>query len=698
VRFKELVLRMADDELRMRFHDRLTVLSGLGAPERQAMADSLLGALAGGTNGSTELAYVLADGRRVVVTRQRDGVASFAFDDGSRAPDAALQFGVDVRAVHDRCHVRADHLGLTIDDIGPEPPALVEARDTLRFLREQLESALAAKRTVDAMTAELAEIDRLVRDADDARARRRYARLLSDLDRVRAEAAALAGGAAMARADDRLIEHGPAVLDTDDRWRAAAAERAECEARGATSSHVARPEPSHPAVARLASADQDALWSAARRVADSARRFEHERLALGGLGTGATLELVDALDRAHEKVEAAERRLADRRLRGLVTVSGAAAVSLASIPVVPVLAPAGLTAGLTSVLWSLVRPNRQLARARAAEAALLERAQAPTYLAFHLRRIEPIIDPRARDELELARTEHALARDGWRELAGALDPVEALALEAETRAYAVAVEATEGCPPGITIEDAIAREEALRHELDVQLCALGFGSDGDHDNDGALAARAENLRVAIDDARRRDAARAAARDRAVVEAELAALEERARAERRPEWGNSLPTEVGDEPDVESLTRRRAHVHESWETAARLVPDIDALADRCAAVERRVAVIEASVLGETSAAASTTSEEIEHRLLARVVAARAAGEDGEALPVILDEPLARLRGAKKLEVLDLIERLADKTQLVYLTDDPDVVTWARRRAASSSLSLLEPVPDAEVVVL
>ena len=63
-------------------------------------------------------------------------------------------------------------------------------------------------------------------------------------------------------------------------------------------------------------------------------------------------------------------------------------------------------------------------------------------------------------------------------------------------------------------------------------------------------------------------------------------------------------------------------------------------------------------------------------------------------MILDEALVRVRGEHKWELLDLIDRVADKTQIVYLTDDYDVVVWARRRAGGSSLALLEPVTEME----
>ena len=48
VRFEELSLRIPGDELRMRFHEKTTVLSGIGALERQGLVESLLGALAAG--------------------------------------------------------------------------------------------------------------------------------------------------------------------------------------------------------------------------------------------------------------------------------------------------------------------------------------------------------------------------------------------------------------------------------------------------------------------------------------------------------------------------------------------------------------------------------------------------------------------------------------------------------------------------
>ena len=87
MRFEELSLRIPGDELRMRFHEKTTVLSGIGALERQGLVESLLGALAAGPAQHAELTYVDSQGRRVRIRRDPTGDVSHTFDDGSLAPD-----------------------------------------------------------------------------------------------------------------------------------------------------------------------------------------------------------------------------------------------------------------------------------------------------------------------------------------------------------------------------------------------------------------------------------------------------------------------------------------------------------------------------------------------------------------------------------------------------------------------------------
>jgi hypothetical protein len=104
------------------------------------------------------------------------------------------------------------------------------------------------------------------------------------------------------------------------------------------------------------------------------------------------------------------------------------------------------------------------------------------------------------------------------------------------------------------------------------------------------------------------------------------------------------------------------------------------------------VLEASIDSDPSGAGGVDAEDVRQQLIARLTGARKAGD--ESLPVLLDDPLLRIRGEQKWDLLDLVERVADKTQIVYLTDDHDVVQWARRRAGGSTLALLEPVTEME----
>jgi hypothetical protein len=83
------------------------------------------------------------------------------------------------------------------------------------------------------------------------------------------------------------------------------------------------------------------------------------------------------------------------------------------------------------------------------------------------------------------------------------------------------------------------------------------------------------------------------------------------------------------------------------------------------------------------------------LVARLADLRHAGTTGEALPLILDEPMVGVDGAVKQWVLELVARSAGSPQVVYLTEDPDIAAWARVEAIAGNLSVIEPAPDAEL---
>jgi hypothetical protein len=787
VRFEELSLRIPGDELRMRFNERTTVLSGLGALERQGLVESLLAALAAGPAQTAELTYVDAQGRRVHVRRDPTGDVTRTYDDGSPVPDFLDEVGLDLDGLRELTHVRAADLGLVASDIGaPEPSELVEARAALAELNEQLESALAARQAVEAMRLELSRIDEGIREAEEGRAKRRYARLLADLERVRAESSAMRTGDAGAASDKRFVEAARSTLRVAERWhgtrdvrkrataefgdreRLDARTLAEAESmpdhapagldalvakveqaesrRNALASRLSTlatsrlPEPSHPAVVRLARADQETVWKVAQEAIDSGTHLERESINLGGLSAeGASEAVSEEIEAAHEKVEAAEHSREERQRLGYLVTGGATGLAAIALILFPLAAPVAIVAGGAGAAWSIVLPRRRLARAKSHEGVALAKAGVPTYLSFHMRRIDVTIDPGSRERLDLAALEHRVALNKWHELAGDISPAGALAIEHEVREYALALSSLDGaaeeidavrleltqvaepyakealdelmraCEPfgvddprvaaamvrhqvaiastarlQLRLEAAESDERHLRDELTIELKQLGF-------EEGDIIQRLGALEHGLAAALGREQARERARDKEVVERELVELEARVRNEHRPEWGASVTASDGEEPDVEELTRRRESTAQAHDTAAKLLPDVDLLADRRSAVERRVAVLESS-LGDTTAKPLVEPPDIEQLLLARVIAARNAGPSGEVLPVLLDEPFLRLRGDSKWAMLDLVERLAEKTQMIYLTDDVDVVVWARRRSASGSLALLEPVTD------
>jgi hypothetical protein len=79
------------------------------------------------------------------------------------------------------------------------------------------------------------------------------------------------------------------------------------------------------------------------------------------------------------------------------------------------------------------------------------------------------------------------------------------------------------------------------------------------------------------------------------------------------------------------------------------------------------------------------------MLGRLTQAAGAGPHGDPLPAVLDEVFLRVPAERKWDLLDLLHRLSERHQLVYLSDDPFVAAWASQRN-SDEVSLLAPAPE------
>jgi len=792
VRVDELFLKFPGDELQVRFHPRMTVLCGLGAPERLELAEGILSSLTGGDEGTT-VRYLDGTGRPVTLVSAPAGTVQASYDDGSPAPTPMGHLAASREALRALMLIQADDLGVVSrparDD---EPRELREARTSLEEITEQLQAALGEAQEAATLQAELNGLNEQLRAAQDGAARNEYAQVLARLERVRAEAATLQSGTAGVDADRHLLARADATRELAAAWTEAAdaltlvvdrfggAERldATAAARAATlpdavpaeldalvdaladalahrdsldhrlqALAVAKlPAPSDLLVGELGLLDQVALWECADRLLTAADEVHRVQVSLGGLGgdegTAAPIVITD-MELAHRDLEDAERAAEAVRVPGVAGTALGVTVMLAGTINAPLLIPLGVLIAASVGTVALLLPKSRVAKAAAIERAALDRAGAPSYLGFHLRRVDAAVDPSVRGTVEAASIELREATNTWVELVGHdVDVHRAKALEGEVQSYNIALRNLGGaadeieqlrtdlaeqaepavvearvalaalCAPfgldearlqdvagvdgriaaaigrgrsartQIELEEAEASEGTAAQRLDDQLLQLGFDS-------GELDARLGALEWALARAAEREEARVAARPKAEIDAELDELQELARGLRRPEWSAVTAAEAATF-DIDELQERREKVRAKL---ADVRPEVDVvrLADRQAALERRVIALEARHGGHDPSGDPGAVADIQQHLLGRLTKAAAAGPHGDAVPALLDEVFLRVPAERKWDLLDLLYRLSERHQLVYLSDDPFVAAWARQ-CGGGSLLLLEPEPE------
>ena len=782
MRLQQLALRVHGDEQKLRFHERLTVISGIGVGDRQGVVEVILGTLAGEATVSHELAFVGRSGQRVTVDQTAEGTFHTFHDDGTPAVPPAVLLGLSVHELFNVMYVDGARLGILRH--GPsEPKELAESRAALAALNDQLEAATVARDAAMGLAQELRSIDEEIRQIEVGRPKRRYATLVLELQRLKDECKALLSPPEEVAADAALVAHLNSVRGPAARWRqarrqlsdaqrafgervrldrptlggalnipervpldldglvdalaVAEAQRATLSSRLAAMMSQYLEGPSHPDVARLARADQERLWEVARRAIDSAVRLEKESLAMGGLATdGESPAIAQEIESAHFAVEQAQE-LVDKRRFGAVAAGGAAALGAAAMPLLPLMAPLALAGSAAAAYWSVLGPRQQLAEAQDWETDALIRAGVPSYLSFHLRRMNAMSDDELRAGLERAAEDHRRAMADWRLLAGDMSPLDAVELEAEVRAYAGAVAGlgdlaeevvetrrrlTETVEPSVEIARAalmdvcrpfgieqptlaadlvrqlseVARVARLQQELEAAEAEEAearrqvedlMARAGHHQ--GQLAQRLSAFEERAGAAEQRVRDRELGRPVPEISAEIARLAKLAESEYRPEFGLAFRASDAREPDPVELQSRRDMTAAAYYMANQLVPDVARISDRKSAVERRVALLEDKV-GDLGVASDQKLNEVQRYLHERLAVLERCGIEGESLPLVLDEGFLHLRSDAKWSMLDLLDRLANKGQVIYLTNDKEVATWARRRATTGSISFLDPL--------
>jgi hypothetical protein len=80
------------------------------------------------------------------------------------------------------------------------------------------------------------------------------------------------------------------------------------------------------------------------------------------------------------------------------------------------------------------------------------------------------------------------------------------------------------------------------------------------------------------------------------------------------------------------------------------------------------------------------------LVGRLAELRHLGRGGESFPLILDDPFVELDPSMKPSLLELLGHSSGSPQLIFLTQDEDVASWARLEALTGALSIIEPTPE------
>lgn len=737
MRFEELSYREYDAPVAVSFHVQLTVIGPLGARARSRWVDRLLGVLLGTRPGDgTTAQFAEASGQRVRLERDHLGGARVvAVASGEERMQAGVELPLDGRFdwfasigldTDEACGiVRLDASAFRRDDdldVWQLEDDLVQARQELGRAETEYQAAMAQVQRVAELYQRVAGLDARIGalEGEQARRRRREARAavrrqeeeLNALrravaaERTQREAvlAAARAGAEWRRSSDSLEVARVAFgsrrrLDPEELRRAlalpnelpAGLEELEVAYRRARGRRAELPQASAPFVLTLACRDQQDLWARAERL-----RTAVDRVAEVTPDPECT-ELQLELETAHRAVEAAERNLEGARL--------------------PVLA---------------VSARRELARAQRQELAVLARLGFPSWFAYQMQRVDALLAQDVLEAVRVAEADQQEALAAWKEVAGEVEVEAALAARTEIERCAAAPQPIEEVEPayaeartallaayrpfGVTLLPGVpdldleaaaaevrdlvtrAQDARLQHTLEEAegICRAAAErlrqslAEVDRLNPGGpdeLTAMVEWVMELAAEARS-GAPTPLARRMAALEAEVEAARSALAPERdgpSPDEADESSIEDGPLPDPEILQAERAELFEEAYHAERSLPDVARLEERRRTLAGEVARLEnAASLGYQLLGV----DEAEMVLVDRVAAASRAGAMGEPVPLLVDDALAAFDRRDRRDLLRLLARLGEATQIVYFTEDAATLEWAAVAAQAGEATVID----------
>ncbi len=85
----------------------------------------------------------------------------------------------------------------------------------------------------------------------------------------------------------------------------------------------------------------------------------------------------------------------------------------------------------------------------------------------------------------------------------------------------------------------------------------------------------------------------------------------------------------------------------------------------------------------------TFADLSDALTERLATTKVLGAGGESFPTFLDDPLIDTDNTTKAELLEFLVSASARQQIIYLTNDEDVASWARVEAMTGLVSIIEP---------
>jgi hypothetical protein len=113
-------------------------------------------------------------------------------------------------------------------------------------------------------------------------------------------------------------------------------------------------------------------------------------------------------------------------------------------------------------------------------------------------------------------------------------------------------------------------------------------------------------------------------------------------------------------------------------------------DIAAAVKLRQDVVSLGMVNRQSAQQEgDRAAALAHTVVARLNQLRTLGPGAESFPALLDDPFGSVEPTIKPSLLELLVRSSQHQQVVLLTEDESIVSWARVEAMTGALHLIEP---------